>query len=46
MHTAAAIVKRVFHDVIMMGTEKGEAQLFSYAMNLETRLRATHPLAG
>jgi transposase len=28
----------------MMGTHKSEAQLFSYAVNLEKRVRANHPL--
>jgi hypothetical protein len=28
----------------MMGTQKNEAQLFSYAVNLEKRVRANHPL--
>jgi len=32
------------HDVIMMGTQKSEAQLFSYAVNLAKRVRANHPL--
>jgi transposase len=28
----------------MMGTQKGEPQLFNYAVNLEKRVRANHPL--
>ena len=28
----------------MMGTQKSEPQLFSYAVNLEKRVRAAHPL--
>jgi transposase len=28
----------------MMGTQKSEAQLFNYAVNLEKRVRANHPL--
>jgi transposase len=28
----------------MMGTQKREQQLFSYAVNLEKRVRASHPL--
>jgi transposase len=28
----------------MMGTQKSEAQLFSYAVNLEKRVRSNHPL--
>jgi hypothetical protein len=28
----------------MMGTQKSEAQLFSYAVSLEKRVRANHPL--
>ena len=27
-----------------MGTQRSEAQLFSYAVNLEKRVRANHPL--
>ena len=28
----------------MMGTQKSEAQLFSYAVNLAKRVRASHPV--
>ena len=28
----------------MMGTQKSEAQLFNYAVNLEKRVRTNHPL--
>ena len=28
----------------MIGTQQSEAQLFSYAVNLEKRVRASHPL--
>jgi hypothetical protein len=28
----------------MMGEQKSEAQLFNYAVNLEKRVRSTHPL--
>jgi hypothetical protein len=28
----------------MMGTPKGEQQLFNYAVNLEKRVRSSHPL--
>ena len=38
------LVKEYSHDVIMMGIQKGEPQLFNYAVNLEKRVRANHPL--
>jgi hypothetical protein len=38
------VLKGSSHDVIMMGTQKGEPQLFNYAVNLEKRVRANHPL--
>jgi len=28
----------------MMGEQKSEAELFNYAVNLEKRVRSTHPL--
>ena len=30
----------------MMGDQKSEPQLFNYAVNLEKRVRANHPLRG
>ena len=29
-----------------MGLQKGERELFSYAVNLEKRVRSDHPLRG
>ena len=40
------MLKGYSHDVIMMGTQKSEPQLFNYAVNLEKRVRANHPLRG
>jgi hypothetical protein len=37
------LLRECSHDVIMMGTQKSEAQLFSYAVNLAKRVRANHP---
>jgi transposase len=38
------MLKGCSHDVIMMGTQESEPQLFNYAVNLEKRVRANHPL--
>ena len=38
------MLKGCSHDVIMMGTQKSELQLFNYAVNLEKRVRSNHPL--
>ena len=38
------LLRECSHDVIMIGTQKSEAQLFSYAVNLAKRVRANHPL--
>ena len=38
------LLRECSHDVIMMETQKSEAQLFSYAVNLAKRVRANHPL--
>jgi transposase len=38
------MLKGCSHDVIMMGIQKSEAQLFNYAVNLEKRVRINHPL--
>ena len=38
------MLKGCSHDVIMMGTQKSEPQLFNYAVNLEKRVRSNHPL--
>jgi hypothetical protein len=38
------LLRECSHDVIMMGTQKSEAQLFSYTLNLAKQERANHPL--
>ena len=38
------MLKECSHDVVMMGVQKSEPQLFNYAVNLEKRVRANHPL--
>jgi transposase len=41
---AADVLKECSHDVMMLGTQESEPQLFHYAVNLEKRVRANHPL--
>jgi hypothetical protein len=38
------LLRECSHGVIMMGTQRSEAQLFSYAVNSAKRMRANHRL--